>query len=129
MVKGRAKTLRFGNWKEITAKNILQLKGLRIFCLEIPYGIKFDLSNLFGLRLVELRLKANQITNNRSEFVKTEDLLYLLKTIKDLRVLELPYANTELISSIESPKKMTELKIYYLNDNCKDDSWKDMSKY
>lgn len=102
---------------------------MRIYCLEIPYNIKFDLSNLFGLRLVELRLKASQITNSRSEFVKTEDLLYLLKTIKDLRVLELPYANTDLIASIENPKKMTELKIYYLSDNCKDDTWKDLNKF
>jgi hypothetical protein len=33
LVKNRAKTLKFGNWKEITSKNILQLKGLRIYCL------------------------------------------------------------------------------------------------
>jgi hypothetical protein len=33
LVKERAKTLKFGNWKEITTKNITQLKGLRIYCL------------------------------------------------------------------------------------------------
>lgn len=100
LIKGRAKTLRFGGWREISAKNIMQLKGLRIFCLEIPYFIKFDLSQLFGLRLVELRLKSPQFTGTRCEFVKTEDLLYLLKTIKDLRVLELPYATSDLFTGI-----------------------------
>lgn len=33
LIKGRAKTLKFGGWREITSKNIMQLKGLRIFCL------------------------------------------------------------------------------------------------
>jgi hypothetical protein len=49
----------------MSAKNVLQLKGLRIYCLEMPYFIKFDLSQLFGLRLVELRLKAPQMTTTR----------------------------------------------------------------
>jgi hypothetical protein len=55
--------------------------------------------------------------------------VYLLKTIKDLRVLELPYANSDLLTLIENPKKMVEIQIYYLNDNMKDDSWKDLTKF
>lgn len=84
----------------MTAKNVLQLKGLRIYCLEMPYFIKFDLSQLFGLRLVELRLKTPQMTSTRCDFVKTQDLAYLLKTIKDLRVLEVPFANSDLLAAI-----------------------------
>ena len=41
LVRNKAKSLYFGTWKEITHKNITQLKGLRIFCLEVPYTIKF----------------------------------------------------------------------------------------
>ena len=52
--------------------------------------------------------------------VKTEDLVYLIKTIKDLRVLELPYCNSDLLTAIDQPKKMTEIKVYFMNDNSKD---------
>jgi hypothetical protein len=43
LVRNRAKTLKFGGWKEMTARNASQLKGLRIYCLEIPYQIKFEM--------------------------------------------------------------------------------------
>lgn len=33
LLKNRAKTLKFGEWREITAKNMMQMKGLRIYCL------------------------------------------------------------------------------------------------
>jgi hypothetical protein len=52
LVKNRAKTLRFGAWKDITARNANQLKGLRIYCLEIPYQIKFEFEHFFGIRMV-----------------------------------------------------------------------------
>jgi hypothetical protein len=129
LIKGRAKTLKFGGWKEMSSKNIMQLKGLRIFCLEMPYFIKFDLSNLFGLRLVELRLKSPQHSSNRCELVKTEDLVHLIKTIKDLRVLEVPFATSDLLTLIESPKKMTEIRTYYLSDCSKDEGWKDLTRF
>jgi hypothetical protein len=95
----------------------------------MPYFIKFDLSHLFGLRLVELRLKSPQLTSNRNELVKTEDLAHLIKTIKDLKVLELPFANSDLLAAIDQPKKMTELKIYYLSDNLKEEGWKDLTRF
>jgi len=41
LIKNQAKTLRFGAWKDMAARNAQQLKGLRIYCLEIPYQIKF----------------------------------------------------------------------------------------
>lgn len=100
LIQGRAKTLRFGGWREVSTKNILQLKGLRIYCLELPYFLKFDLSQLFGLRLVELRLKSPNLVSSRCELVRTEDLAYMLKTVRDLRVLELPYSTSDLFSAI-----------------------------
>ena len=33
LVRNKAKTLKFGGWKEITARNITQLKGLRTYCI------------------------------------------------------------------------------------------------
>jgi hypothetical protein len=30
---------------------------------------------------------------------------------------------------IDQPKKMTEIKIYFMNDNSKDESWKDLSRF
>ena len=50
--------LNFSKWREMSAKNIDQLKGLRLYCLEIPYLIKFESSSLIGLKLVCLKLKA-----------------------------------------------------------------------
>jgi hypothetical protein len=50
----------------MSVKNCGQLKGLRIYLLEIPYQIKFDLSFLFGIRMVELRLKSNSFVTLRN---------------------------------------------------------------
>lgn len=36
----------------MTSKNALQLKGLRIYALEMCYHVKFDLTHLFGIRMV-----------------------------------------------------------------------------
>ena len=105
----------------MTTKNAQQLKGLRIYCLELPYMLKYDLSHLFGLRLVELRLKSPQIITVRNDFIKNEDLLYLLKNVKDLRVLELSYMNSNLLTNKDFPfEKMEELTITYLSDNAKE---------
>jgi hypothetical protein len=40
--KNRAKSLYFGEWKEMSKKNMHQVKGLRVHTLEMPYQIKFD---------------------------------------------------------------------------------------
>ena len=99
LIRNKAKTLRFGGWKEVTTKNVMQLKGLRIYCLELPYHVKFDLTHLFGLRLVELRFKSTT-HNTSNELIKNEDLAYILKNVKELRVLELPYCTTSLFPMI-----------------------------
>ncbi len=39
--KGRVKEFYFGGWKEISKKNVTQLKGLKIHTLELPYLLKF----------------------------------------------------------------------------------------
>ena len=33
LVINRAKTLKFGEWKDITSKNITEIKGLRTYCI------------------------------------------------------------------------------------------------
>lgn len=61
--------------------------------------------------------------------MRTQDLAYLLKTIKDLRVLEVPFANSDLLAAIEQPRKMIEIRMYYLSDNLKEEAWKDFSRF
>ena len=33
LVYNKSKTLRFGSWKEITTRNILEIKGLKTYCI------------------------------------------------------------------------------------------------
>ena len=105
-----------------------QLKGLRIYALELPYHIKFDLTHLFGIRLVELRFKS--ITHNTgNDLIKNEDLAYLLKHVKELKALELPFCHTSLFEMITFPERLQELSIRCLSDNCKDENWAIMTKF
>ena len=64
----------------------------------MPFSIKFDLSYLFGQRMVELRLKGSPLAKN--EFIKPEDIAHILKTIKEVKVLELPFCYSNLFSMI-----------------------------
>ena len=98
LVKNRAKTLNLGYWKDISARNITQIKGLRTYCLELPYSMKFDLSNLYGQRMVELRLKGTPFAKN--DFIKSESLGYILKNIREIKVLELPCCSSDLFDYI-----------------------------
>lgn len=41
ITQSNSRWLNFSKWREISSKNIDQLKGLRLFCLELPYSIKF----------------------------------------------------------------------------------------
>ena len=81
--KNYAKSLYFGNWKQISSRNIQQIKHLRIYLLEIPYSIKFEFPVLFGLRLVHLRLKGRHLTQ-RNLSVKDEDVLKFIKVNRSL---------------------------------------------
>jgi hypothetical protein len=42
--------------------------------------MKFDLSNLYGQRMVELRLKGAPFAKN--DFIKMESICYILKNIR-----------------------------------------------
>lgn len=63
----------------MTSKNIDQLKGVRIFCLEIPYAIKFETKCLIGLKLAGLKLKGNKNSiQPRNPLVSDGNLALLL---------------------------------------------------
>jgi hypothetical protein len=130
LLPNRAKTLRFGDWKEITSKNIMELKGLRTYCLELPYAIKFDLSYLFGQRMVQLRFKGTSLS--RSEFIKIEDLAHILNTVRELRVLEIPFCFSGLFRFLEHPERLEELRIAAISDNQlkgSKGSWTDLTPF
>lgn len=46
---------------------------------------------------MELRLKGKGV-NVKNSMIKDEDLLYMVNNIPDLRVLEVAYASTKLLS-------------------------------
>jgi hypothetical protein len=54
--------------------------------------------------MVELRLKGAPLAKN--EFIRSEDIAHILKTIKELKVLELPYCCSNLFGLIEHPKRL-----------------------
>lgn len=112
--KNRAKSLMFGNWKEVSARNIEQLKDLSIYCLQLPYSIKFDLSHLLEFKLAELRLVGHQVTVKNFN-VKDEHILSMINHCKSLRTVEVAYASTKLITGIKDRHKMIEIKIGTIN--------------
>ena len=52
----RAKSLFFGSWKEMSKKNIQQIKGLRLHLLELPYQLKCEFQTIYGIKLRQLHL-------------------------------------------------------------------------
>ena len=51
--------------------------------------------------MVELRLKGAPFSRNDS--IKNEDIAYILKNLKELKVLELPFCTSSLFPLIENP--------------------------
>ena len=63
------------------------------------------MSNIFGIRLVELRLKGKG-ANVHNALVKDDDILYIINNMKDLKVIEVAYSSTKVLCNIKNPEKM-----------------------
>jgi hypothetical protein len=103
--------LNFSKWKEMTMRHIDQLKGLRFYCLEIPYGVKFESQCLIALKLVCLKLKGSKTVQLRNPNIQDAHIALLVNTCQYLTMLQIGCVGDEFLDSIKNPQKMLMLKI------------------
>jgi hypothetical protein len=113
----------------MSKKNILQIKGLRIHTLEMPYQIKFEFQAIYGIRLRELHLMSKYEVTTGNSMITDENLIYLLKHVRELEALSIPYINSSVLEELtsnlkEKTLKMRVLKFGSINENCKkEEKW------
>lgn len=104
--------LNFSKWREVSAKNIDQLKGLRLYCLELPYALKFESQCLIGLKLVCLKLKGNSKgVQQRNSNITDANIVMMINLCPHLTMLEIACVGQDLLEGIKQPQKMIMLRI------------------
>ncbi len=65
-------------------KNIEQLKEIRIYCLAIPYQLKFASEHLIGLKLAYLKLVGTKGIEQRNKNILDANLIIMVNNCKTL---------------------------------------------
>ena len=95
--KSNSRWLDFTKWREMTAKNVDQLKGIRLYCLAIPYTVSFASISLIGLKLVYLKVKGSDTLQIRNPNFIDANFTIMVNNCEHLTRIELGCVGTEFL--------------------------------
>ena len=108
LMSSNSKWLKLSRWVEVKNRNLDELLGVRIYCLELPYRAKINSENLVGLNLTWLVLKGG---DSRNLQIDDSHIVEMLNRMEHFDKLEITCFAGEKLQEIQDKKKMRLLKI------------------